>query len=109
MNRRSFLTFLGVGMAAVVVAPVAVKAVVPSSFDTSDFHECTCGAPKPLIGTAEEWCPVHGSKECLESITASTKEYADYESFSDFQISSAIHASVNEAAAQLGYRAGLSI
>jgi hypothetical protein len=33
MNRRSFLKWLGVGSAAVVVAPAAVKAVEPSLSD----------------------------------------------------------------------------
>ncbi len=82
MNRRSFLRFLGVGVAAAVVAPMAVKAVVPFEFDK-----------------------IIESTQCQEPITASIGEYADYASFSDFQIASAIDASVNEAAAQLGYRA----
>lgn len=105
MNRRSFLQSVGVGAAAVVVAPKVFTSAVPSASDTN----CTCNAWKPLIGTAEEWCPVHGVKQCQEPITKSIEEYGSYASFSTFALAAAIDANVSRAASELAHRAGLSM
>ena len=89
MDRRSFLKKLGIGAATVAVAPIAVEAV------------CGCASGfKPLIGTAEEWCEVHGTPlvECMPIL----KDYVGYTNFSQFASCEEIDAVVMQAAEELG-------
>jgi len=96
MNRRTFLRWLGFGVpaaAAVVVAPRAVEAV------------CSCArGSKPLIGTAEEWCDIHGTP--LVECSPIVKDYHEYASFSQFANCEAIDECVAKAAEELGRAAG---
>lgn len=89
MNRRSFLKRLGIGAAVAVAAPIAVEAV------------CGCASgSKPLIGTAEEWCDIHGTPlvECVPVL----KDYADYTDFSSFVNCQEFDVIVTQAAEELG-------
>lgn len=73
MNRRSFLKFLGVGAAAVAVAPALIhEAVVPAATQVE--------AP----------------------IVATIAGYYDYANFSSFAIAASIDECVANAAAELG-------
>lgn len=93
MDRRKFLKRLGLGAAAVAVAPKAIEAV------------CSCASSfKPLVGTAEEWCSVHGTPivECMPVL----KDYADYTNFSEFASCEEIDAIVTKAAEELSRSAG---
>jgi hypothetical protein len=87
LNRRKFFKWLGVGTAAAVVAPTMLKALEP-----------LCVAPKTLTYTTY----VMG-KDAIIS------EYANYVNFSDFALASAMDEAVENAAAELGHRAGLSV
>jgi hypothetical protein len=82
LDRRKFFKWLGVGTAATVVAPSAVKAM-----------ESLCVAPKPTAYRTY----VMG-KETLFSYP----EYVDYANFSSFAISTSIDEVVEKAAAELG-------
>jgi len=94
VNRRSFLKWLGIGVsAAVAVAPRAVEAVC----------SCTRGS-KPLIGTAEEWCDIHGTP--LVECSPVVKNYYEYASFSEFANCEAIDECVMKVAEELGRSAG---
>jgi hypothetical protein len=93
MDRRKFLQRLGLGAAVAAVAPSAVEAV------------CSCArGSKPLIGTAEEWCDIHGTPlvECRPVLA----EYAEYTDFSGFANCGAIDEGVMKAAEELGRSAG---
>ena len=96
MDRRKFLQRLGIGVATVAVAPKAIEAV------------CSCeGGFKPLIGTAEEWCNVHGTP--LVECSPTVKEYGDYTNFSQFANCEQIDDVVMKAAEELGRSAGEEI
>lgn len=89
MDRRAFLKKLGLGAATVAVAPIAVEAA------------CTCaGGFKPLIGTSEEWCSIHGTPltECMPVL----KDYVEYTNFSQFANCEEIDEVVMKAAEELG-------
>lgn len=82
MQRRAFLKKLGIGTAVAAAA-------------------CTCHVGfKPLIGTAEEWCNIHGTPmvECVPAL----KNYADYTNFTQFAICEQIDKVVMETAEELG-------
>jgi hypothetical protein len=81
MNRRRFLSWLGAGVVAGVVAPAAVKASAPT-----------------LLG--EEQC---------QYIPQSMSQYADYADFSAISLTSAIDAAVIESANELSYRIARSL
>lgn len=96
MDRRKFLKRLGIGAAVAVAAPIAVEAV------------CSCASGfKPLIGTAEEYCDIHGIPlvECMPVL----KDFADYTDFSSFANCEEIDAVVMKAAEELGKAHGQSI
>lgn len=77
MNRRRFLSWLGVGVAVGVVAPATVISMVPS-MSGSAVTETICLSTPASIGT-----------------------YADYISFSDISIAKAIDEAVTKAAKEL--------
>jgi len=83
MNRRSFLKYLGVGAAVGVVAPATL-------------------IPK---GTEVAWQP---ETIPMAHMPHFIPQYVDYVNFSEFSLSSAIDASVTEAAAELMKTHGLS-
>jgi hypothetical protein len=93
MDRRKFLQRLGLGAAVAAVAPSAVEAV------------CTCArGSKPLIGTAEEWCDIHGTP--LVECSPVVRDYHEYANFSEFANCEAIDECVMKAAEELGRSAG---
>lgn len=88
IDRRKFLKRLGFGAAAVVAAPKAIEAV------------CSCASGfKPLIGSAEEWCDIHGTPlvECMPVL----KDYVEYTNFSQFANCQEIDDLVMQAAKEL--------
>lgn len=92
MDRRKFLQRLGfgtVGLATVAVAPKALEAV------------CSCASGfKPLVGTAEEYCDIHGTPlvECMPVL----KDYVEYTNFSQFANCQEIDDLVAQTAKELG-------
>lgn len=99
MDRRSFLKRLGIGAAVAatpVLAPKAIEAI------------CSCASGfKPLIGSAEEWCQVHGTPlvECMPVLM----DYVEYTNFSQFASCEEIDEVVTQAAAELGKSFGEEI
>lgn len=93
MDRRKFLKRLGIGAATVTVAPKAIEAV------------CTCASGfKPLIGTSEDWCDIHGAP--LAECSSVVRDYGDYANFSSFANCQQIDDVVMKAAEELGRSAG---
>lgn len=88
MNRRKFLSWLGVGAAAVVAAPSVL-------FD--DGGICPISEPELLWQSNVGYC------------TLGLKEYVEYTNFSQFAISTSLDDIVANAAAELGHAAGLEI
>lgn len=85
MNRRKFLSWLGVGVVGAAVAPTALLSPGPA-----------CVAVDPLLGVAVPCDAVIGS-------------YAEYCSFSSLAIATAIDDLVANAAKELGEAAGRDI
>jgi TAT (twin-arginine translocation) pathway-exported protein len=88
MNRRKFLKWLGVGTAAVVVAPSALKLLEPASV-----------APAPTIG----YTTYIMGKDAVIS------DWYEYANFSQFAIAADFDAAVQACAEELGHAAGLEI
>lgn len=82
MDRRKFLSWLGVGVVGAAVAPSALFSEGPA-----------CVTPFHTIGSSPEMF----------------KTYADYSNFSEFAISSSIDDIVANAAKELGEAAGRDI
>ena len=109
MNRRRFLKWLGVGSAAVVVAPIAIAAAEPSMsggfhYDVvkADAFHCTCSARSFWEGRCD-YCMAHlGTEEPIKS-------YADYSNFSDMQLNAALDDIISNTAKELGEAAGRDI
>jgi hypothetical protein len=103
MNRRKFLNWLGVGTAAVAVAPsvlpvcedpwcgsIAGEGIIPhDELHNSDDMECGCSR--------------------LKGCTCKVLTADDYSSFSQFALTASISSMVSDAAAELSRQAGLSI
>jgi len=85
MNRRKFLSWLGVGTAVAAVAPMALFAEGPASFDTLKNGGLICDLAE--YGTT----------------------YGDYTNFSQLAISGAFDEVVANAAAELANAAALRI
>lgn len=85
MNRRNFFKWLGIGTAAVAVAPYALLNGEP-----------VCVAADSPLGVS-----------LLAGGTLG--EYADYSNFSSFALTEAIDKAVAQAAAELGVAAGRGI
>lgn len=90
MNRRKFLTFLA-------VAPLAIKANALEHL--SKLIPAVPGAPSPIVN------PLLGKP----IINAPLGQYADYVSFSSFQLAIAIDKSVSDAAEQMSDRLGMNL
>jgi hypothetical protein len=106
MNRRKFLSWLGVGSAAVAVAPYALLNGEPVY-----VAGCSCAGQSFWDGRCE-YCNIH-KMECgcdrSKGCTCPVLTFTDYRNFSSFAIASSIDSMVSQSAAELGHQAGLSL
>ena len=100
MDRRRFLKWLGVGVAAGAAAPSVIAKVGPTLSDVDERS--------PMMAGTDWFWEEHPESLC-QSTFSSTMEYADYADFSALALSTALDATVSEAAAELSRQAGLSI
>jgi hypothetical protein len=98
MNRRKFLSWLGMGSAAVAVAPYALLNGEPVYVTET---VCSCSGRSFWEGPCD-YCRAHPAPP-------STLGYADYSSFSKVAVDAEIDDVVSQTAMELGRQAGLSI
>jgi hypothetical protein len=88
MNRRKFLSWMGIGAAVAVAAPSTLFSNAPDTFATLK--------EKHLLCDLADYGTTYG-------------DFCNYSNFSAFAITSSIDDCVANAAAEMSYRAGLSV
>jgi hypothetical protein len=104
VNRRKFFKWLGVGTAAVAVAPATLLPKEPVV-----EQSCSCALRGSWEGECH-WCH-YNKMECgciRGHCTCTILDYSDYCKFSSFSIASSIDEMVSDCAVDLSRRAGLA-
>ena len=97
MNRRRFLSMLGIGAAAIVAAPLV---------SSQANHAVPTQANHVLTDRVDPWSNYTEPAWDTQPIKATIGEYADYANFSEMSIAAAMDESVDNIARELAESMG---